>query len=94
MSQMLNPPIKNLGIKGVRLFSEKVLAWDKFDDDKLKWSAINSYIMINQIGGNEGGIFRRIYGNFLNQSAEKTGIEALHNLGEMFVKLSYDWDDA
>lgn len=91
---MLNPPIKNLGIKGVRLFSEKVLAWDKFDDDKLKWSAINSYIMINQIGGNEGGIFRRIYGNFLNQSAEKTGIEALHNLGEMFVKLSYDWDDA
>lgn len=94
INRMLNPPIKNIGIKGVKLFSEKVCAWDKFDDDKLKWSALNSYIMINQIGGNGGGIFRRIYSNFLKQSAEKTGIEALNQSGEMFIKLSYDWDDA
>jgi len=94
MTRILNPPIKNIGIKGVKLFSEKVPAWDKFDDDKLKWSGLNSYIMINQIGGNGGGIFRRIYGNFLKQSAEKTGIDALNHSGEMFIKLSYDWDDA
>ncbi len=94
MALMLNPPIKNTGIRGIKLFSEKVPAWGKFDDDKLKWSALNSYIMINQIGGNGGGIFRRIYGNFLKQSAEKTGIEALNHSGEMFIRLSSDWDDA
>lgn len=94
MIQILNPPIKNLGIKGVKLFSERVLTWDKYDDDKLKWSAINSYIMINQVGGNGGGIFRRMYGNFLQQSAEKTGTNDLIASGEMFIELSYDWDDA
>ncbi len=92
MAQILNPPIKNLGIKGIRLFSEKVLTWAGFDDEKLKWSAINSYIMINQVGGNGGGIFRRIYGNFLQQSAEKAGAGPLVTPGKMFIELSYDWD--
>ena len=94
MHQILNPPIKNVGIKGVKLFAEKVLDWERFDDDKLKWSALNSYIMINKIGGNGGGIFRRMYGNFLKQCAEKIKTQSLNHYGELFIKLSCNWDDA
>ncbi len=92
MKQILDPPIKNLGIKGVKLFSEKVPSWAGFDDDKFKWSTINAYVMINQIGGNGGGIFRRIYGNFLKQCSQRTGIGSLGNIGESFISLSNDWD--
>jgi hypothetical protein len=93
MNQILNPPIKNLGIKGVKLFSEKISGWAEFDDDKLKWSTINAYVMINQIGGNGGGIFRRMYGNFLKQSAEIINAQSLNKCGESFIQLSYEWDE-
>ena len=48
--------------------------------------------MINQVGGNGGGIFRRMYGNFLKQCAQKTGIISLENFGESFTGLGNDWD--
>ena len=69
--KMLNPPIKNLGVKGIRFCSERVgKGWKDFDDNKLKWSAFNGYIFINQIGGTGGGGFRKMYGTFLRESGE------------------------
>ena len=90
---MLNPPIKNLGVKGIRFFSERVeKGWQDFDDDKLKWSAFNSYIFINQIGGTGGGGFRKMYGNFLRESGKILTDETLSQIGDKYVAISKEWD--
>lgn len=92
---MLNPPIKNLGLKGIKLFSEKLRsAWKEFDDETLKLAAFDAFIMINEVGGNGGGCFRRLYGNFLRECDEITHIDFLKRAGVDYVKIADDWDKA
>jgi hypothetical protein len=90
--KMLYPPIKNVGLKGIRLCAEKVLGWKNFDDEKLKWSAFNGFILINQIGGTGGGGFRKMYGNFLRESGKLIKAEALGKIGDEYVAVSAAWD--
>jgi hypothetical protein len=90
--QMLYPPIKNVGLKGIRLCAEKVLGWQAFADEKLKWSALNGFIMINQVGGTGGGGFRKMYGNFLRESGKLIKVEALGEIGDEYVAVSAAWD--
>lgn len=92
-SAMLFPPIKNLGLKGIKLFSEKLRStWLKFEDDTLKYAAFDSFIMINEVGGNGGGCFRRIYGNFLRECDEIIHVDFLKRAGVEYVKIADEWD--
>ena len=93
MQAMKNPPIKNLGLKGIKTFAEKLKDWKEFDDDKLKASAISAYIMINQVGGNGGGCFRRMYGNFLIESSKLLEMDFLQSAGDSYLRLSENWDN-
>jgi len=86
-------PIRNLGLKGIQHFSRKVREWREFDEQKLKWSSFNAYIMINAIGGTGGGAFRRMYGTFLKECAALLDIGDLERLGSEYITLSEWWDD-
>lgn len=90
---LLNPPIKNLGISGIKLFENKIDEWQQWDTEKLKLSALSCFIMINQVGGNGGGCFRRIYGNFLIESGKLLQDEFLISAGNEYVKISNEWDN-
>lgn len=89
---MLNPPIKNVGLKGIQLCSQKVPQWAAFDDEKLKWSAFNGFIMINQTGGTGGGGFRKMYGNFLRESGQILDSAELSELGNEYFAAGEEWD--
>jgi hypothetical protein len=91
--KMINPPIKNLGIKGIRTCAQKVLGWKNFDDEKLKWSAFNGFIFINQIGGTGGGGFRKMYGNFLREGGTLINSEELTRLGDEYFAIGKEWDN-
>ncbi|MBN2571937.1 MAG: DUF4872 domain-containing protein [Ignavibacteriales bacterium] len=90
--QFLSPPIKNVGIKGLAHFANKVNSWRKFDDNKLNLASFNTFIMINQIGGTGGGAFRKMYGNFLIESSEIIKIISLNSIGNKYIELSVEWD--
>lgn len=92
VEKMLKPPIKNLGIKGIRLCSQKVLKWKDFDDEKLKWSAFNGYIFISAVGGTGGGGFRKMYGNFLRESGKLINSEELTGIGDDYFAVGEEWD--
>ncbi|MDX8366575.1 DUF4872 domain-containing protein [Cytobacillus sp. IB215665] len=51
-------------------FSKVIMKWDIFDDEKLKILGMSIYFMINKAGGTGGGIFRKMYGNFLVHASE------------------------
>lgn len=90
---MLNAPIKSVGLKGINTFAREVLKWSDYPGDKLKWAVFNSYIMINQIGGTGGGAFRKMYGNFLLETAGIINSGELKETGLNYIKISQIWDE-
>jgi hypothetical protein len=64
---MLEPPIKNMGVKGLRKTSKEILKWPSmFDDHDLRMNLFNLYVFI-EIGGTGGGSFRYVYSRFLEE---------------------------
>jgi hypothetical protein len=81
---LLNPPIKNIGIKGIRHAAAEITEWPTvFKDRELRMSLFNLYIFI-EIGGTGGGCFRYMYSRFMGEAAKVTKNEALKDASEMF----------
>ncbi len=91
-NHMLNAPAKLLGINGIHKFAKEVLKWDRFTEDKLRRSGITNYFMIHKDGGTGGGLFRKMYGQFLKEACEKYKVQSLEGYGERFGQLSEAWD--
>jgi hypothetical protein len=65
----LHPPIKNLGVRGMRHASAQLLKWPSlFNEFQLRMNLFNLYIFI-EIGGTGGGAFRAMYARFLDEAA-------------------------
>jgi hypothetical protein len=81
---MLNPPIKNFGVRGIRHTAEELLKWpDQFGEHDLRMNLFNLYIFI-EVGGTGGGCFRPMYSRFLRQCAK-----TLHNPALVKIAVSY-----
>ena len=98
---MLNPPISNFGIKGIRRTAREILKWpDMFNDHELRMNLFSVYIFI-EIGGTGGGCFRYMYSRFLREVAEITSNSELKNeamtfseSGKLFTELGQLFENA
>ena len=98
---MLDPPIKNMGVKGIRHSAGEILKWPEiFKDKELRMTLFSLYIFI-EIGGSGGGCFRYMYSRFLKEAARIAKCKALdkaaalfHESGELFTKLANLFTDA
>jgi hypothetical protein len=69
IENMLNPPISNLCVKGIRRSAKEIQKWlNLFSDNDLRMNLFSLYIFI-EIGGTGGGYFRYMYSRFLRESA-------------------------
>jgi hypothetical protein len=97
----LNPPIKNIGVKGMRHTAKELLKWpDLFSEHDLRMNLFNFYIFI-EIGGTGGGCFRYMYSRFLKEAAQVTGNPALEDAavkmaasGEMLSSIGQSFKNA
>lgn len=86
IQSQLNPPIKNIGIKGIRHTAQEIAKWPSiFKDKDLRMNLFNLYIFI-EIGGTGGGCFRYMYSRFLKESAKITGNNNLENASTMLYE--------
>jgi hypothetical protein len=98
---MLEPPISNLGIKGMRKTADEILKWKKmFDDRMLRLNLFTLYIFI-EIGGTGGGSFRYMYSRFLKEVSGITGNDRLmeassmvDDSGKVFTRIGMLFKDA
>jgi hypothetical protein len=90
---MLEPPIANFGVPGIRKAARLVPKWPaSMDADQLRWSLFNTYIFINAAGGTGGGIFRYMFSRFLREASEIMGDPALSDSADEFQRIGDRWE--
>lgn len=98
---MLNPPISNFGVKGMRRTAQEIKKWPRqYDDFELRMNLFTLYIFI-EIGGTGGGCFRVMYSRFLKEAAalisnntlEKAAV-GIYESGQLFTKLGLLFKEA
>jgi len=91
---MLEPPISNIGVKGIRKAAKMVPKWpEKLDADELRGALFNAHIFINPKGGSGGGIFRYMFSRFLREAAEITGNSRLEESADEFQRIGDAWEE-
>ena len=82
---MLEPPISNIGVKGIRKAARSVPKWpDKLEPGEVRWALFNAWIFISPTGGTGGGTFRYMFSRFLREAAEITGDPRLEESADEF----------
>ncbi len=90
---MLNPPIKNMGVKGIRTAAERIPGWSKeMNADEIRWALFNTYIFISPVGGTGGGIFRYMFSRFLQEAAIITSEPRLSESAFAFERIGDAWE--
>lgn len=70
---MLEPPIANLGVKGIRKAQRETRKWPQLlDAEALRRTCFTTASMIDHRGGTGSGIFRYMYARFLDEAAAIT----------------------
>jgi hypothetical protein len=90
----LNPPIRNIGIRGIRHAAREIQRWPgMFDGESLMMNLFNVYIFI-EIGGTGGGCFRYMYARFLQEAAAITGDGRLRDVSVMIDSSGREFTEA
>ncbi|MCP4150621.1 MAG: BtrH N-terminal domain-containing protein [bacterium] len=90
---MMNPPITNLGLKGLIKWAKLLKKWPaQFQEMNLLACIFNVFIYI-EIGGTGGSGFRPMYARFLKESAQILNNPALAEVADLFIESGKLWKD-
>lgn len=90
-TQYLNPPISNLGYRGIEKTSGEIIKW--FDRSKDIKTEFATSAMIMERAGTGGALFRNLYRDFLKEAYELTGNKAIGDAHKAFVDVAEAWSE-
>jgi hypothetical protein len=91
---MLNPPIRNIGVKGIRKAAQMVPKWPQtMDADELRMALFNAHIFISAVGGTGGGCFRYMFSRFLREAAQIADDPRLEESANEFWHIGDRWEE-
>jgi len=86
---MLNPPIKNVGVRGIEYASKQIPNWIKRSGNPRKCLKVTAEIW--EHGGTGGGLFRRIYADFLFETGKLLNDNKIIGVGEEYASIAAEW---
>jgi hypothetical protein len=89
---MLNPPIRNVGVKGIEKWSKELLKYPKLipEPKALAHALMMHYIYI-ETGGSGGAIFRQIYSDFLREAGNLMNHDGMLRASDEFGSIVELW---
>ena len=87
----LNPPIKNIGYKGILKTIIEIKKW--FNSTKDIKRDFTTTAMLMEKAGTGGALFRNLYRDFLKESADLLESEQVHKAFEEFSKIAVLWTE-
>ncbi|GAI24519.1 unnamed protein product, partial [marine sediment metagenome] len=91
---MLNPPIKNLGIKGIRHFGSEIVKWlEEYPPQEFGWGYKFTYVYLEE-DGSGGGCFRYLFSRFLREASDLIKSDELKSLGDKYEQVGRKWTEA
>jgi hypothetical protein len=91
--EMLHPPIKNLGIQGIRTAGKRISAWvDELDDEAISSACANLELYIRSDAGTGGGLFRWMYAAFLEEAADLLANKDVKNTAAEMKNAGDQWE--
>lgn len=89
---MLYPPIRNLGVAGIRKAAQAMPKWPaSMDEETLRLALFNGFIYIDASGGTGGGLFRTMFSRFLREAAAIAGEKGWEESAAEFERLGERW---
>jgi hypothetical protein len=85
----LNPPIKNIGYKGILKTSVEIKKW--FKNCKNIEHEFSTTAMLMERAGTGGALFRNFYRDFLKESYDILKKEELKTAYKLFIEISNNW---
>ncbi|MBN2231162.1 MAG: BtrH N-terminal domain-containing protein [Candidatus Thorarchaeota archaeon] len=91
---MLNPPISNMGIKGILRWRKELQKYPKLmPNAKLLVQALCEHYVYIETGGSGGALFRRMYSDFLAESSTILRDKLVKNASLEYARISEAWSD-
>jgi hypothetical protein len=90
-AQYLNPPITNVGYKGIRKTSSEISKWFKTSNN-IK-TDFGTTAMLMEKAGTGGALFRNLYRDFLKESYEILRLDKLQMAHTAFIEIAQLWTD-
>lgn len=88
-NQYINPPITNIGYKGILKTSVEIIKW--FRTSKDITNDFKSTAMLMEKAGTGGALFRNLYRDFLKESYDLLKLKELKDGYEAFVEIASLW---
>ncbi|WP_268846191.1 BtrH N-terminal domain-containing protein [Flavobacterium aestivum] len=88
-TEYINPPITNIGYKGILKTSTEIIKW--FKTSKNIEHEFGTSAMLMEKAGTGGALFRNLYRDFLKESYELLKLEKLKTAHEAFVEIAALW---
>jgi hypothetical protein len=90
---MLNPPIRNIGLKGIEKWSKLIVKWpDVFPGEKLLHALYQGFIYI-ETGGTGGSAFRPMYARYLREISEQFSLQGLDAVISKYEEAARVWSE-
>ncbi|MFX3631413.1 MAG: BtrH N-terminal domain-containing protein [Candidatus Pristimantibacillus sp.] len=87
----LNPPIRNIGVKGIEKWSAEILKWPSRSRNLAHDLCLTASLM--EKGGTGGAFFRNLYRDFLKESMEICGDSKLELAYFSYIEIASLWNE-
>jgi len=90
-TEYINPPITNIGYKGILKTSTEIKKW--FQNSKDIKGDFKTTAMLMEKAGTGGALFRNLYRNFLKESYETLNVENIKQAHQHFIEIAELWKE-